>query len=126
MITTILAIIAVPVAMAISTLVVMLLVKVFVWLKSKIQYDELYKIFDIVHEAMTAVINELSTEVIADLKTKCADGKLTKEEAKEVLDMISAKVKDILGPAIINTIKKLGISFTELILALLAKYLLSQ
>lgn len=126
MISTILAIIAVPVLMAVSTLVIMLLAKFFTFLKSKVKYDELYKIFDIVQEAITSVVNELSDDVIADLKVKCADGKLSAEEAKDTIVLLETKVKEILGPTIVATISKLGISFTELILALLAKYLLNR
>jgi len=123
MISTILAVIAVPVVLGISTLVIMALAKLFSWLKEKVKNDQIQHVFQIVHDAVDSVVSTLSDDMVADLKAKCADGKLTMEEAHDALEAIITKVKLIVGPKFESTVNQLGIVFGDIILAILAKHI---
>ena len=120
----IMAVIIPPVIVGLAGLAIALMVKAFGWLKSKTDFEKIKNIIGIVEEAVSGVMATLSDAVIADLEAKCADGKLTMEEAKEVVDMIVAKVKEIIGPVLSATAEKLGIALGELVLVLIARFLI--
>ena len=120
----IMAVIIPPVIVGLAGLAMALMVKAFVWLKGKTDHEKVKNIITIIEDAVDGVMATLSDAVIADLQAKSADGKLTMEEAKEVVDMIVAKVKEIIGPTLSATIDKLGIALGELVLVIIARLLI--
>jgi len=120
----IMAVVIPPVVVGLAGLAMALMVKAFVWLKSKTDHEKVKNIITIIEDAVSGVMATLSEAVIADLQAKAADGKLTMEEAKETVDMVVARVKEIIGPTLSATAEKLGIALGELVLVIIARFLI--
>ena len=107
-------------AQIITTLVVTFIGVLATWLTAKlnkhIQIKNLTAALNSCLEMTQVTVGELQQKFVEEMKTANEDGKLTKEEIKELNSKLVSFTKQKLTPSIINVITAAGIDVNQFIL----------
>jgi hypothetical protein len=68
------------------------------WVAARVENERIQALLGRAGSAVAAAVSETTTHYVADLKSKAADGKLTKEEAEVALQSAFDRALENLGP----------------------------
>lgn len=107
-------------AQLVSTLVVTLIGVLAAWLSAKlkqhIELKNLTSALDTCLKMTQVTVGELQQKFVEDMKIANEDGKLTKEEIKELNSSLITYTKEKMTPELINVIVNAGIDINKFIL----------